>query len=154
MSACVARRHRADGAELRHAVPEEDLAVETLAEPPQRRRRDRRAADVDRRQAGEVGLVELRRGDDELHHRRHQEGGHRAVGGDVGEPACRVEARQEPSARPPRIGPQTSREPLVVANGEQVRKPRPSHRFGTRSIEERSPWRTATPLGSPVVPEV
>ena len=48
------------------------------------------------------------------------------------------------------MGPQTRREPLVVANGEEERKPearaRPTGRG--RSVE-RPPCRTTTPLGSP-----
>ena len=55
---------------------------------------------------------------------------------------------------PPRRGPQTRREPLVVANGEEVRNPSPSQAAGRRSMVESPPCRTTTPFGSPVVPEV
>ncbi len=55
---------------------------------------------------------------------------------------------------PPRRGPVTRSDPLVVANGEEDRKPRPSQDDGTLSLVERPPCRTTTPLGLPVVPEV
>lgn len=54
---------------------------------------------------------------------------------------------------PPRIGPWTSRAPLVVENGEEVRKPRPFQSAG-RSPGSGSGCRTTTALGTPVVPEV
>src|SRR5215469_8492717 len=56
--------------------------------------------------------------------------------------------------RPARNGPHTRRDPLVVANGDAVRKPSPSQRSGTRSTVDRLPWLTTTPLGAPVVPDV
>ena len=55
---------------------------------------------------------------------------------------------------PPRRGPVTRSDPLVVAKGDEVRKPSPSQVEGTRSDVESPPCRTTTPLGRPVVPEV
>ena len=56
--------------------------------------------------------------------------------------------------KPPRSGPVTRSDPLVVANGEDVKKPRPSQADGTRAVVERPPCRTRTPFGRPVVPDV
>ncbi len=55
---------------------------------------------------------------------------------------------------PPRRGPHTRSDPLVVANGEHEMKPRPSQAVGTRSRVESPRCGTTTPFGRPVVPEV
>ena len=49
---------------------------------------------------------------------------------------------------PPRSGPETRSDPLVVAKGEEDRKPRPSQADGTRSVVESPLCRTITTLGS------
>src|SRR6202023_2597239 len=56
--------------------------------------------------------------------------------------------------KPPRTGPQTRSDPLVVAKGELEMNPSPDHADGTCSIVESPRCRTTTPLGRPVVPEV
>ncbi len=54
---------------------------------------------------------------------------------------------------PLRIGPWTRSIPLVVGNGEEVRNPRP-FQSGSGAEPSAGAWRTTTPFGVPVVPEV
>ena len=151
----VAHWRGGDRAELRHPVATEDFRPrKTCPEPSQGRCGNRRAPDSDHGQAREVGRGEPGGADESSTMAGTRKA---AIGRSRSTEATQASAlkwgRNHPLS-PLRNGPATSRDPLVVAKGEAERKPRPSQAEGTRSVVESPPWRTTTPFGRPVVPDV
>ena len=153
----VAQRHGGDGAELGHAVAAQDVGRRAAAAPNRRSVAggDGRAADADDDQAREVGRLEARVGHESCTMAGTRKRRHRAV-----------RLHQRPASGPGRTGAGTTRSCRRAWDRRRggsrwwwrtattVMKPSPSHSAGTRSIDDSPPWRTTTPLGAPVVPEV